>query len=132
MTTELYWLVLSILLTAVLWLPYIINRLVEQGFFTALWDPDGETSTKTAWAERLMNAHVNAVENLVLFAPLVIILQILEMNTELTAMATMLYFFSRLAHVLLFTLRIPVLRILAFFGGFIAQMMLIFTLLGWV
>ena len=132
MTTELYWLVLSILLTAVLWLPYIINRLVEQGFFTALWDPDGETSTKTAWAERLMNAHVNAVENLVLFAPLVIILQILDMNTELTAMATMLYFFSRLAHVLLFTLRTPVLRILAFFGGFIAQMMLIFTLLGWV
>ena len=106
MTTELYWLILSILLTAVLWLPYIINRLVEQGFFTALWDPDGETSTKTAWAERLMSAHVNAVENLVLFAPLVIILQILEMNTELTAMATMLYFFSRLAHVLLFTLRL--------------------------
>ncbi|HEC05101.1 MAG TPA: MAPEG family protein, partial [Thiothrix sp.] len=37
MTTELFWLVLSILLTAILWLPYIINRLAEQGFFKALW-----------------------------------------------------------------------------------------------
>ena len=132
MTTELYWLILSILLTAILWLPYIINRLIEQGFFTALWDPDGETATKVPWAERLMSAHVNAVENLVLFAPLVIILHLLEMNTELTAMATMLYFFSRLAHVVLFTLRVPILRILAFFGGFVAQMMLISTLLGWI
>ena len=79
-----------------------------------------------------MSAHVNAVENLVLFAPLVIILHLLEMNTELTAMATMLYFFSRLAHVVLFTLRVPILRILAFFGGFVAQMMLISTLLGWI
>lgn len=130
MTNELYWLVLSILLTAILWLPYIVNRLAEQGFFQALWDPDGETSTKIAWAERLMSAHNNAVENLVVFAPLVIIVHILGMSTELTSMAAILYFFSRLAHAILFTLRVPVLRIIAFFGGFIAQMIFIFTLLG--
>ena len=132
MTTELHWLVLSILLTAILWLPYIINRLAEQGFFTALWDPDGETKTKIGWAERLMSAHTNAVENLVVFAPLVLIVHILSMNTELTAVASMLYFFSRLAHAILFTFRVPVLRIIAFFGGFIAQMILVFTLMGWI
>ncbi|MEE9303662.1 MAG: MAPEG family protein [Thiotrichaceae bacterium] len=132
MTTELYWLILSILLTAVFWLPYIVNRLAEQGFLTALWDPDGETVTKVPWAERLMRAHVNAVENLVVFAPLVIISHVLGMNTELTSFATMLYFFSRLAHVILFTLRVPVLRIISFFGGFIAQMILVLTLLQWV
>ncbi len=132
MTTELHWLVLTILLTAILWLPYIINRLAEQGFFTALWDPDGETETKIGWAERLMSAHTNAVENLVIFAPLVLIVHILSMNTELTAVASMLYFFSRLAHAILFTFRVPVLRIIAFFGGFIAQMILVFTLMGWI
>ena len=129
MTTELYWLILSLLLTAVLWMPYIINRLLEQGIFAGFWDPDGETSTKVAWAQRLMDAHVNAVENLVIFAPLVIITHILEMNTELSATAALLYFFSRLAHAILFTLRVPVLRIVAFLSGFAAQMMLVFNLL---
>jgi len=132
MTTELYWLVLSLLLTAILWMPYIINRLAEQGIFAALWDPDGETSTKIPWALRLMSAHVNAVENLVIFAPLVIIAHILGMHTELTAMASILYFFARLSHVIFFTFRVPVLRIVAFFGGFAAQIILVFTLLGWV
>lgn len=132
MTTELYWLTLSILLTAVLWFPYIINRLIEQGFFSALWDPDGEQSTKIDWADRLMSAHANAVENLVIFAPLLIISHILELNNEYTAFAAVLYFFSRLAHAVLFTLRVPVLRIVAFFGGFIAQMILVFVLLNWI
>ena len=132
MTTELHWLILSILLTAILWLPYIINRLLEQGIFKAVWDPDGETATQIEWAQRLMNAHINAVENLVIFAPLIIIAHVLNMNTELTAIAAALYFYSRIAHVVFFTFRVPVLRIVAFFGGFIAQMILIFTLLGWL
>ena len=130
MTIELHWLILTILLTAVLWIPYILNRLIEQGVLSAFWDPDGETSTKVAWAERLMSVHVNAVENLVVFAPLVIITHILDMNTELTASASLLYFFSRLAHVILFTLRVPILRIIAFLGGFIAQMIFVFNLLA--
>lgn len=132
MTTELYWLTLSILLTAVLWLPYIVNRLIEQGFLTALWDPDGEQATKVGWADRLMSAHTNAVENLVIFAPLIIIIHILGMSNEHTAFAAALYFFSRLAHAVLFTLRVPVLRIIAFFGGFIAQIILVFVLLNWI
>lgn len=129
MTTELYWLVLSIILTAILWIPYIINRLAEQGIFKALWDPDGETATKVPWAQRLMSAHVNAVENLVIFAPLVIIAHVLEMSTQLTVIASILYFFSRLAHVVLFTLHVPVLRIVSFFGGFVAQVVFALTLL---
>ncbi len=129
MTTELYWLVLSILLTSILWIPYILNRLSEQGIFNALWDPNGETTTKVLWAKRLMSAHVNAVENLVVFAPLVIIAHVLGVSTELTEIATIVYFFSRLSHAILFTLRTPILRIISFFGGFFAQMVMLVTLL---
>ncbi|MFK5983962.1 MAG: MAPEG family protein [Pseudomonadota bacterium] len=129
MTIELYWLVLSIILTSILWIPYIINRLLEQGILNGLWDPDGETKTEVSWAKRLMNAHVNSVENLVVFAPLVIIAHILSINTELTEAAVTIYFFSRLLHAILFTLRVPVLRILAFLGGFFAQMIMLITLL---
>jgi len=132
MTTELYWLILTIFLTSILWLPYIVKRLAEHGPLTALWDPDGETWTEAPWAKRLMSAHANAVENLVIFAPLVIIAHILGISTELTQLAAVLYFFSRLAHAILFTLRTPILRIISFAAGVIAQMIMIFTLLGWI
>lgn len=132
MTIELYWLTLTILLTALLCVPYILNRLAEQGVLTALWDPEGDTATKVGWARRLMAAHDNAVENLVVFASLVLIAHVAGISTLLTQLVVVLYFFSRLAHALLFTVRTPVLRILAFFGGFIAQMIMVFSLLGWI
>jgi uncharacterized MAPEG superfamily protein len=133
MTTEFYWLTLSVLLTAVLWIPYIINRLVEGGIIHGLWDPDGDTATNIGWAKRLMAAHRNAVENLVVFAPLVLMLHVLNIHTYWTEMACILYFFSRLAHAVLFTFRVPVLRIVAFLAGtFVAEMLLVFTLLGWL
>ncbi len=132
MTTEIYWLVMSVLLTAILWVPIILNRLLEHGIVHGIMDPDGKTDSNVGWANRLMAAHVNAIENLVVFAPLVIILHVLGMSTELTVFASSLYFFSRLAHAILFALRTPILRIVAFLGGFTAEMIFIFTLLGWI
>ena len=132
LTIEVYWLVLTILMTALMWMPYIVNRIAEMGVVPAFMDPYGLTEAKAAWANRMMAAHVNAVENLVIFAALVIILNLSGISTALTVFASALYFFSRLAHVVLFTFRTPVLRIVAFFGGFIAQMILAFTLLGWI
>lgn len=95
-----------------------------------LWDPEGITDTSVGWARRLMAAHVNASENLVIFAPLVILIHMLELNNSLTELAALLFFIARLLHVMLFTLKVPVLRIVAFCSGFAAQMMLVFTLLA--
>lgn len=130
MTTELYWLTLSTLLTALLWIPYILNRLAEQGLLKALRDPEGVTSSRVGWARRLMAAHANAVENLVVFATLVLVAHAAGISSPLTVQAGMLYFFARLAHAVVFTLRIPVLRIVAFLAGFGAQMMMVISLLG--
>jgi uncharacterized MAPEG superfamily protein len=107
---------------------------VEGGFVeTILLDPEGHTATQIGWARRLMVAHGNAVENLIVFAPLVLMAYVIGISTPLTEMAVILYFFSRLAHVVVFTLGMPaILRILAFFGGFIAQMLMVLSLLGWV
>lgn len=134
MTIEIHWLTLSILLTALLWVPYILNRIVEGGFVeTVLRDPEGYTPTKVGWARRLMAAHGNAVENLVVFAALVLTAHVAGISTAQTQMAVVLYFFSRLAHAVFFTLGMPAItRILAFFGGFIAQMIMVFSLLGWL
>lgn len=130
LTNEVYWLVLTVLMTALLWIPYILNRMLEQGIGAALWDPYGHTETRKAWADRMMKAHGNAVENLVVFAPLVILIQMFSLNNDTTAMACMVYFFARLLHYICFTLAVPVLRIIMFATGFFMQLILAFTLLG--
>ncbi len=76
-----------------------------------------------------MRAHANAVENLVVFAPLVLALQVVGTSTSATATASMVYFFARLAHVLLYTFAVPLLRTVAFVIGFGCQLTLALTLL---
>lgn len=130
--TELYWLALTISMTAVFWVPYILNRMLEQGILSALWDPHGYTDTNRAWARRMMQAHINAVENLVIFAPLVILIQLTGLNSTTTAAACMVYFFARLAHYLVFTFAVPLLRVVTFLVGFGVQVVLVTRLLGLV
>lgn len=127
-TTEVYWLLMTILMTSLMWLPYIINRIVELGVVAALMDPYGHTEAASPWANRMMSAHINAVENLVLFAPLVILVVMQNAATENTALAVQAYFYARLAHFLLFTFAVPLLRIVSFLIGFTAEMMLLLAL----
>ena len=129
LTTEVYWLLLTILMTALMWVPYIFNRIIELGVVPAFMDPFGHTKAKAAWANRMMAAHVNAVENLVLFAPLVVLLTMLNAGTTSTALAVQIYFFARLAHFLLFTFAVPLLRIVSFLVGFAVQMTLVMAML---
>ena len=128
-STELYWLVMTVSLTAVMWLPYIINRMVEQGILPALWDPFGHTEAKAAWANRMMRAHENAVENLVIFAPLVLVVHLTGHSTALTVNACVIYFVTRLVHYFGFTFAVPLVRVVSFLAGFYAQMVLAQTAL---
>ena len=129
-TPELFWLVATTTMTALFWIPYILNRMTEQGVLNAFRDPDGLTDTKVAWADRMMSAHNNAVENLAIFAPLVLVLHATEISTDATSAACMIYFFARAAHFLVFSFRLPFLRVISFVTGFGAQLVLALTLLG--
>lgn len=132
LSIELFWLTLTILMTALIWVPYIINRLVEHSPWPALMNPQPDLRPKAQWAERLMRAHDNAVENLVIFAPLVLTLHVLGVSTATTAAACAVYFFARLSHLLLYTFGVPFFRTVAFFIGFLCQMTLGLTILGMV
>lgn len=126
-TPELYWLVVTLVMTALFWMPIILNRIAETGAWATLKSP--RLQPKAAWAERLMRAHANAVENLVIFAPLVLAIQLVNISTTATATACMVYFFARLIHGLAYVAAIPVIRTLAFVAGFGCQMTLAITLL---
>ena len=129
MKTELFWLTLTATMTALFWFPYIINRMYELGVWTALQNPKPDERPKAQWANRMMHAHTNAVENLVIFAPLVLTLSATGMSTSVTANASMLYFFARMAHFVIYTLGIPFFRTVAFAAGVVAQLTIALTLL---
>jgi uncharacterized MAPEG superfamily protein len=124
MTRELFWLTLTVILTGVMWIPYIVNRAQVRGLMGALANPSRTDKPQSEWANRMMFAHDNAVENLVIFAPLVLILNAIDYSSWWTVFACAVYFWSRLAHALVYTAGIPVLRTLTWTVGFLAQAVL--------
>ena len=110
-------------------MPYILNRMAEHGVWPALYNPEPDTRPKAQWAERVMRAHSNAVENLVVFAPLVILVEITQQHSTATELACLVYFFARLAHYFLYAFRVPVFRTIAFLIGFVCQMVLVMAII---
>jgi uncharacterized MAPEG superfamily protein len=125
MTRELFWLTLTVILTGVLWIPYSINRTQVRGLMGAMANPSRGDKPHAPWATRLMFAHDNAVENLVIFASLVLILNALDYSTTWTALAAAVFFWARVAHVIVYALGIPVFRTAAFTVGFLADVVLV-------
>ena len=130
MSKELYWLTLTAVMTGLLWVPYILDRIMVRGPVGATANPSPGDKPQSAWAVRMMAAHTNTVENLVVFAPLVLVAHALNIHTAATAFACELFFWCRLAYVAIYTAGIPVLRTLAFAGGFVGQAMLALAIFG--
>jgi uncharacterized MAPEG superfamily protein len=131
MTRELLWLTLTVILTGLLWVPYILDRIMTRGLMGAMSNPSRHDKPQSGWAQRLYFAHTNAVENLMIFAPLVLILDAIGHSTTATATACAVYFWARLAHVIVYTLGLPVFRTLAFAVGFVCQVTLALAVFGW-
>ena len=133
MTTELYWLTLTVLMTALFWVPYILDRIGVRGLITAITGTVPETvDDQSMWAQRAIKAHQNAVENLAVIVPVVLIAHVLNVSTAVTQTAIVVYFFARLVHFRVYTAGIPVIRTLAFATGCACQMAFIAAILGWV
>jgi uncharacterized MAPEG superfamily protein len=130
MNRELLWLTLTVILTGLMWVPYILDRLKVRGLMGTLANPSRKDKPQSPWAQRLYFAHSNAVENLIIFAPLVLILDAQGHSTESTVIACAVYFWSRLVHAIVYTMGVPVLRTLAFTVGFLAQAALVLAVFG--
>lgn len=74
MTTELAYLTLVAALTGLLWIPYILNMIKVRGLLDAVGYPE-HPKPLAGWATRMRAAHLSAVENLVVFAALVLAAQ---------------------------------------------------------
>ena len=128
MTSELTSLTWVVTLNAVMWMPYIINAVMVRGLINAVGYPD-EPKPLSGWATKMKAAHYNAVENLVVFAALVLIANAVGVSNDVTIVACNAYFWARVVHLLSYTMAIPWVRTLSFGVGWLCQIALILQLL---
>jgi len=128
MSIELMSLTAVTVLTAVLWIPYVLNMIAIRGIRDAVGYPD-DPAPLSPWAAKTKAAHANAVENLVIFATLVLVAEVAGVHSQATAIACQVYFWARVVHVLSYTFAIPWVRTLAFVTGFGCQLVLAMALL---
>lgn len=128
MSSELMSLTWVTTLTAIMWMPYILNMIAVRGLMDAVGYPD-EPKPLSPWAAKMKAAHSNAVENLVVFAALVLIADAANVSNATTVLACQVYFWARLVHLLSYTFAIPWVRTLAFAAGFFCQAALILQLI---
>jgi uncharacterized MAPEG superfamily protein len=129
MKTELLYLTLVTVLTGLLWVPYIIDRVLVRGLMDAVGYPENP-KPQSPWAQRLMKAHANAAENLVVFAPLVLLAHALGVTGAAIAASSAVYFWARVVHAASYTFGIPWVRTLAFTVGFLSQACIAWQLLA--
>jgi uncharacterized MAPEG superfamily protein len=127
MTSELMSLTWITTLTAIMWMPYILNMIAVRGLVNAVGYSD-DPKPLSPWAAKMKAAHANATENLVVFAALVLIADAANVSNATTVLACQLYFWARLVHLLSYTFAIPWVRTLAFVAGFGCQVALILQL----
>ncbi len=127
MTSELMSLTWVTALTALIWMPYLVNIILVRGLVDAVGYPQ-DPQPMSPWAAKMKAAHANAVENLVVFATLVLVANAAGVSNETTVMACTVYFWARVLHLVSYTLAIPWIRTVAFVIGFGCQAALVLQL----
>jgi uncharacterized MAPEG superfamily protein len=84
---------------------------------------------QSPWAHRLKKAHTNAIENLAVFAALVLVASAVGISNAAIATAAVAYFWARVVHALAYTFAVPWVRTLAFAVGFFAQAVIAWQIL---
>jgi uncharacterized MAPEG superfamily protein len=128
MTTELMYLVAVTAFTGLMWIPYILDRIAVWGLADTVGYPESPR-LQSPWARRMKAAHVNAVENLVVFATLVLAAHAADVSNGVTVGACVAYFWARVVHFFAYAAALPWVRTLAFVAGFAAQAAIAWQLL---
>ena len=129
MSSALFYLVLTALLTTLIWLPGGIQLLLGQGMGKLFGNRDN-ISPLAPWAERSKRAHGNAVENLAVFATLVLVAHVTGRVTEMVNTAAMVFFWMRVLHYFTYTFGIIYVRSAVWTVGWVCMLVIAWQLLG--
>jgi uncharacterized MAPEG superfamily protein len=114
MTTDLRYLAYTAMLTATLWIPYVVSQVQANGFLTPANYRDPTPRPVPLWGKRADRTYLNALEVFAPFAALVLIAHVTGKANGMTA------FWLRLSHAVVYLFAIPYIRTLLFTLGFVA------------
>ena len=123
MTTDLKMLAWVAAITALMWLPYILARIMASGLMATLTYA-ADDDPLPVWAARATKAHHNAIENLAPFAAVVIVAQLAGAANATTALCAVIYFWARVVHYFGYMTLVPFVRTLSFAVGWLATMII--------
>jgi uncharacterized MAPEG superfamily protein len=118
MTTDLSYLAYTAILTAALWIPYVVSQVVTNGFLAPPNYVDPTPRPVPLWGKRADRTYMNAVECFAPFAALVLVAHVAGKADAMTAFWAMSFFWLRVAHAVVYLLGIPYVRTLIFTLGF--------------
>lgn len=111
MSIELQLLVWSVALAFAQMLLAVIGSMQQLDLETLVGNRD-YVPEPLGWVARAKRAQYNMLENLALFAPLILVAQIAGRTNETTALGAEIFFFARLVYVPVYLIGIPYLRTL--------------------
>lgn len=123
MTVELQFLGWTAVLTLLIRIPWMVNKVTVRGLDTVTGYPL-DSAPLSPWAHRAWIAHEDAVDNLVVFAALIIVLHLAGETTAWTRAAAAAYFWARCVHFFVYLFAIRRVKTIAFLVAFGAQLVL--------
>ena len=120
MQTDLTYLALTAMLTAALWIPYVIAQVTTNGPLKPQNYVDPAPRPLPLWGQRANRTYINAVEVFAPFAALVLIAHITGKANSMTAFWAACFFWLRLTHAVVYLLAVPYIRTIVFTLGFVA------------
>jgi uncharacterized MAPEG superfamily protein len=124
MQPELTLLVWAVVLTFVQMLVAVSGATLQVGLPALAGNREG-LATCSGWAGRAQRAHRNMLENLVLFASLVLVAVVAQKTNATTLMGAQIFFWARVAYAVIYPIGIPWLRTAVWFVSVIGLAMVL-------
>lgn len=124
LTTDLKMLIATATLALLSFMPYFLAYIKYWGISGIVGNRENLPELPK-WAQRSQAAHANLTENLVHFSVLVIVAHITAASNDITAMGATLFFWARIAYVVIYVSGFPWLRTMAFMAGWVGEVMIL-------
>ena len=129
MSPDLKYLAFTALLTASLWIPYVVAQVSTNGPLQPANYVDPTQRPLPPWGKRADRAYLNAIETFAPFAALVVLIHLAGKANATTAILAASFFWLRVAHAVVFWAAIPYVRTLVFTLGYAVILGLFYELM---
>jgi uncharacterized MAPEG superfamily protein len=125
MTIDMTMLIASAVLTVLLAVPYSTGYVLTRGLYVVAGNRE-DFPPGSGWIGRAHRAHLNMVENMVPFTALVLAAAAIGTADGWTALGAQVFFYSRVAHAVMYIAGVPWLRTFAYVGGLAGMAMVLY------